>query len=165
MAATLIWRLTGGAANEDPDASLGGVMSSTAASSTALNNLFDDVSAAEASTGATEYRAMDLYNSGDEAATSVEVWFHSQTSSEDTVAGMGEDSVNNPHAAAASLDSIVNEITAPNGISFTEPTSGSTLLLDDIPAGQAARIWIRRVVTPGASNTSNDTMTIRAQYA
>lgn len=56
MAATLVFRLTGGASNSDPDASLGGVMSNTEISGTALNNLFDDVSPDEATSGSTEYR-------------------------------------------------------------------------------------------------------------
>lgn len=168
MAATLVWRLTGGASNSDPNASLGGIMSSNALSETALNNLFDDVSAAEAVAGDIEYRAVDLYNSGDETATSVTAWFHSQTSSPDTAAAMGKDaSSGDPHAAAADLETIANESTAPSSptVTFTEATEGAPLYITDIPAGQACRVWIRRTVSSGAGNTSNDTMTLRAQYA
>ena len=43
MAAVLEYFLTGGAANADPDASLGGDTSSVNVNSTALNNLFDNV--------------------------------------------------------------------------------------------------------------------------
>lgn len=167
MAATLVWRLTGGASNSDPNASLGGIMSSNALSETALNNLFDDVSAAEAVAGDTEYRAVDLYNSGDETAVDVDVWFHAQTSSADTSAEMGHDATNDPHEAADNLETIANESAAPESpeITFSSPTSGSPLSLPDIPAGEACRIWIKRVVSSGAGNTSNDTMTLRAQYA
>jgi len=68
MAAVLELRLTGGADNDDPDASLGGVASSEEVSGTPLNNLFDDITPAEAEAGCTEYRAISIYNSGDASA-------------------------------------------------------------------------------------------------
>ena len=58
MAATLVFRLTGGASNIDPDASLGGIMSNTEISGTALNNLFDDVSPDEATSGSTDRKSV-----------------------------------------------------------------------------------------------------------
>jgi len=60
MAATLEFRLTGGSSNSDPDQSLGGVTSSNEISSTAMNNLFDNVTPTEASSGDVEYRAIDI---------------------------------------------------------------------------------------------------------
>ncbi len=51
MAADLIFTLTGGASNSDPDASLGGVGSSQELSGTPLNNLFDNVEPDEATSG------------------------------------------------------------------------------------------------------------------
>jgi hypothetical protein len=65
MAAVLKLYLTGGASNADPDASLGGVMSSEELSETPLNNLFDDIDPNQAEVGVTEYRALGLYNDGD----------------------------------------------------------------------------------------------------
>jgi hypothetical protein len=59
MAASIVFRLSGGAGNTDPAASLGGVMSSTAVGS---NTLFDTVSAAEALSGDTEYRCYYVKN-------------------------------------------------------------------------------------------------------
>lgn len=167
MAAVLEWRLTGGASNSDPNASLGGVMSANQLSGTAMNNLFDDVQADEAVSGDTEYRAVDLYNSGDAGAVSVSVWIHSQTSSPDTSVEIGHDATNNPHNAAASLETIANEGVAPTSpvISFSAPTPGSPIALPNIPAGQAVRLWIKRIVNAAAGNQANDTMTLRAQYA
>lgn len=74
MPAQIQLRLTGGAANADPDASLGGVMSSEQLSATALNNLFDNVSPGESEDGDTEYRAIDLYNVGDATACSIQIF-------------------------------------------------------------------------------------------
>lgn len=54
--------LSGGAGNSDPNASLGGVMSSTEVVDNTLHNLFDYVSGTEAGAGDTEYRAIYLKN-------------------------------------------------------------------------------------------------------
>lgn len=158
MAATLIFTLTGGSSNSDPDASLGGVGSSEELSATALNNLFDNVSPSEASSGDVEYRAIDIYNSGDETAVSVEFYFASQTTSADTDLAAGLD---------AGTQSIGDESTAPSSpaITFSAPTSGSSLSVSDISAGSRQRVWIRRTVGASAENTASDTAQLAVSYA
>jgi hypothetical protein len=158
MAAVLEWRLTGGAGNSDPNASLGGVMSSTQVSGTALNNLFDNVDADEASAGDVEYRAIDLYNSGDAAALAVELWISTETGSTDSIIAIGED---------AGTQSIANEDTAPSAptITFSHPLVGSKESIADISNGSAQRIWLRRTISSSASNYTNDTVTITVNYA
>ena len=84
MPATLVFKLTGGASNSDPNACLGGVGSSVSLSGTRLNNLFDDVLASEADSGDVEYRALDIYNDGDAEATGISFYISSQSTSEDT---------------------------------------------------------------------------------
>lgn len=159
MAASLQLRLTGGASNSDPNASLGGVMSSNQVSATALNNLFDNVSPAEASAGDTEYRAFDIYNNGDATATSITLWFDTQTPSTSTVVACGVD--------ATATQTLAGEGSAPSSptVTFTEPTSGSPLSLTDIAASAARRIFVRRTVTAGAGNLANDQFGITIQYA
>lgn len=160
MAATLQWRLTGGASNSDPNASLGGVRSSQSLSATALNNLFDDVAPAEASAGDTEYRALDLYNYGDATASLITFWWSTETSSSATT-------VHNAIEASPinSTTSIANESTQPAGTSFLGYNSGSKLTLPDIPAGSGCRVWFKRIVTAGALNTTNDSGAFVAEYA
>ena len=170
MAAVLELRLTGGSTNTDPNASLGGVMSSTQVdSANPMNNLFDNVSPDEASSGDTEYRAIDVYNSGDATATNVAIYMDPETSSPDTQLDLGYDSANSPHTADANLPSIASEDEEPtdgtNPISFGHYTSSSKLSLPDIPAGQAVRVWLKRIVSAGAGNTSNDQGTIKVEYA
>jgi len=149
----------------EPDNSLGGIMSSTTLSETAMNNLFDNVSPDEASDGDTEYRALDIYNSGDATATNVALYMKTETSSPDTQLDLGYDSDNSPHASDANLPTISDEDTAPSGISFAHYTSSSKLSLPDIPAGQAVRVWAKRIVSANAGNTSNDLGTIAVEYA
>jgi hypothetical protein len=167
MASVLEFRLTGGASNSDPDASLGGVMSSNELSGTALNNLFDNVDPDEASAGDTEYRAIDIYNSGDATATSVEMYMSTETSSSDTQLDMGHDATNDPHISSWDGETIANESTAPASpaISFAHRTTGSRLSLPNIPASQACRVFVKRVVSASAGNTSEDLGTIRVDYA
>lgn len=163
MAATLEYRYTGGAANSDPDASLGGAMSSETLSATALNNLFDNVSPAEASAGDTEYRAIDVYNSGDAEAQSVDIYMSSETSSTDSELGFYNDGAT--HDGTDQGDAIADESTEPAGASWAHYTSASKLSLPNIPAGEATRLWIRRVISASAGNTNNDSGTIAVDYA
>lgn len=170
MAAILEMRLTGGSTNTDPNASLGGVMSNTEVDgANPMNNLFDNVSPDEASAGDTEYRAIDLYNSGDATATNVAIYMDPETSSPDTQLDIGYDSVNSPHAPDENLPSIPDEDTEPtdgtNPISFGHYTAANKLSLPDIPAGQAVRVWFKRIVSAGAGNTNNDQGTIKVEYA
>lgn len=158
MAATLQLHLTGGASNSDPDASLGGVHSSNQISATALNNLFDNVSAAEASAGDTEYRALDLYNAGDAGAVSVQVWSDGTTSA-DTDMEIGAE------GTADTTTSVADESTAPGGVTFGVRRSGSELSTIDIPTGSYVRLWFKRVVSAAAGNIASDSDTIRWSYA
>ena len=163
MAATLEYRLTGGSTNTDPDASLGGAMSDTQVSGTALNNIFDDVTPTEANDGDTEYRAIDVYNSGDAQAESVEIYMSTETSSADTSLDFYNDGTT--HDGSDQGDTIADESTEPSGASWSHYTSGSKLSLPNIPASSATRLWIRRVVTAGATNTTSDQGTLAVDYA
>ena len=164
MAATLEYHLTGGSTNTDPNASLGGVMSNTTITSGQLNNLFDDVQPEEAANGDTEYRAIDIYNAGDATAVSVELYVSAQPGSGVTIQ-LGYDSSNSPHASDASLPTTPDESTAPSGITFGTYDASNTLSLPDIPAGQAIRVWVKRVVPAGTGNTANDSATLTVKYA
>jgi len=159
MAASLEWHLTGGAANSDPDLSLGGTHSSVTISGTAMNNLFDNVSAAEATAGDNEYRALDLKNTGDATATGVEIYMSTETSSGDTSLDFWAE------ATADTTTSVANESTAPGGSSFSHYTTGSRLSTIDIPAGSYVRVWFKRIVSAAATNTANDSGTFTVEYA
>lgn len=160
MAATLAFQLTGGASNADPALALGGVHSSVALSGTAMNNLFDDVSPAEATAGDTEYRAIDITNTGDAAGTVVKIFMDPETSSPSTQLDMGIEA-----SPLGSTLSIANESTAPAGVTFAHYNTGSKLALPDIAAAAYCRVWVRRVVSAAAPNTSNDAGTLTVEYA
>ena len=139
---------------------LGGAATSTELSATPMNNLFDDVTAGEASAGMTDYRAFDVYNESGSTVTGVEIYMSSETTSSDTQLDFGIEG-----SPVGSTTAIGNDGTAPSGVTFAHATSASTLSLPDIPAGSYARVWVRRVVSSGAVNTSNDSGTIEVVYA
>ena len=177
MSADLEYRLTGGAANSDPDASLGGLMSSVLVSSTPMNNIFDNVLPEEAiqSVGYDDYRAIDIYNDGDATAESVNIWVGTPTPSTDSHLEIGYDTStkdgSNPgstsHTSSWNGETIANEDTAPASpsVSFVARYVSSELVLPDIPASEAIRVWFKRVIQGGADNIANDLATIVVRFA
>jgi hypothetical protein len=151
--------LSGGSGNTDPNASLGGVKSSTEVTDNTLNNLFDDVSGTESNAGDTEYRCVYVYNNhGTLSMQNTHVYISSNTSSADTtfdIALAGE-------GVNATAETVANENTAPVGESFSAPTTyAGGLDMGTIAAGQRYGLWIRRTVTAGAAADNADTATIK----
>lgn len=154
------YRLSGGAANADPDASLGGAMSSVAASS----NIFDNVASAEASAGDIEYRCVYVRNNhGSLTLQSAKVWVQSNTPSTDTSVDIAlEDGA----VDATAQGPVADENTAPAApaLSFVPAaTEGAALSIGDIPFGQKKAIWFRRTVNSSAAAYTNDGFTIRVK--
>lgn len=150
------YRLSGGAANSNPAASLGGAKSSTDAS-----NYFDDVSSAEASAGDTEYRCIYVHNNhGSLTLIGAKIWIQANTPSGDTdvAIGLGSSAVNGTE------QTIADESTAPTGgVTFSQPTTfAGGLSIGDIPFGQHKAVWIRRVVNAAAAAYA-DSFTLRVQ--
>lgn len=150
------FRLSGGASNTDPNASIGGAKSSTDAGA----SIFDNVSSAEASAGDTEYRCVYVHNNhGTLTATTAKIWIQANTPSADTTVdiGLATEGLNGTAAAVA------NENTAPAGVSFSSATNeGAALSLTDVPPGQHYAVWIRRTVTAGAA-VASDGFTLRVK--
>jgi hypothetical protein len=146
MAASLAFRLSGGSGNTDPAASLGGVMSSTAATA---NTLFDTVSAAEASAGDTEYRAIFLLNNGDKDLTGVKLWISDQAAS--GVLALALDGAGKNADAEVESD----EGSAPTGETFSSPTDvGSAISVPDLAVGDRHAVWVRRVISAATSGVA-----------
>lgn len=157
VTADLSVRLSGGAANSDPNASLGGAKSSTAVG-TGIHNLFDQVSSAETSAGDTEYRCVYIHNGHAtlDWQTPV-VWISSNTPSTGTTVeiALGSSILNGTE------QTVVNESTAPTGVTFSAPsTKGTGIALGTIPAGQHRAVWIKRIVNAGAAAYNDDQATI-----
>jgi hypothetical protein len=148
ISANLAFYLTGGASNTLPSASLGGVISNTAFTDNALQNLFANVSPAEALAGSVKYRALSFKNLAAETAYAAVIYLSQETSSADTTVAIAFDSTG--------TQSVVNENTAPTGLTFSTPLSlAAGIALGDIAASGVARIWFRRTVTAGAASAAD----------
>lgn len=149
------YRLSGGAANSNANASLGGAKSSSSAPS----NLFDDVTSAESAAGDTEYRCVYVHNANATLTLQNAVaWIQSNTTGNRIAIGLGSSAVN------ATEQTVADENTAPTGgVTFSQPaTKGAGISLGNIPAGQHRAIWVRRTVAASTA-AANDTYTLRVE--
>jgi len=150
--------LTGGASNNDPDLSLGGVISTTEFQNDTLENLFSSIPPQEALTGSVKYRALDLKNTSGLTAYDGILYISSETTSTYTKIDIGIDS---------GTQTIADEDTAPASpaITFSHPLSlAGGLSLGDVSAGGTVRLWFRRTVTAGATSLATDTGTILVSF-
>lgn len=141
----ITWWLSGGASNTDPDASIGGAISTVGEiTSDVANNLFDDVSGAEAASGDTEYRCFFIKNSsGTDTWESVVVWINANTPSTDDTIAIALTTNGKNNAAETPGD----ESTPPSGPTFSTPTSkGTGLSIGDLSPGDYYAIWVKRTV-------------------
>lgn len=146
------FRLSGGGANSNPNASLGGVMSSTAWAGGALHDLFDLITGDENAASDVEYRCVYVRN-GHATLTweAVKAWLTAAVAGGANLeigldpAGAGNGSTTGVAAVAA------DENTAPAGVTFSAPSTKATgLSIGNLTAGQAAAIWFRRSATNSA---------------
>ena len=176
MAATLEIRLTGvtnpGSLQTVVNSSSGGYMSGTTLSGVAMNDLWDNVQPDEATAGRSEWRVIDIYNS-DPTSTAVDVdlYWSTVTPSPGSRVEIGAHATDGcPHSAGWLGQILTNDITAPNSPSVvtSEYQSGAMYRVcsgTGIPPLNAARVYMKRVITPGAGNYPNDLCTLTIQYA
>jgi hypothetical protein len=153
--------LSGGAGNTDPNASLGGIISSTQITAASLHNLFDVVSGAESAAGDVEYRGLYVKNDhGSITWLDVFLWIQANTPHVNTTVAiaLAGEGVN------ATMETIANENTAPSGESFTAPASKAAgLSLGNLTPGQFYGIWVRWTVTAGAAAASADNVILEVE--
>ncbi len=150
--------LSGGAANSDPNAALGGAKSSVAVVDNTLNNLFDDVTGDEHTAGDTEYRCIFVKSDSALTAYNVKVWINSNTTSGEDTLNIGKD-LSGPSDTA---DTIADESTAPDpAVTFSAAASQAAgLALGNLAAGQSFAIWVKRIVSAGSTPQANNAATL-----
>jgi hypothetical protein len=152
------YRLSGGAANSDHNASLGGAKSSVSATT---NSLFDDVSGAESAAGTVEYRCVYIHNNhGTLQLQNPKIYVQANTPSGTTTIDLALGS----SAVDGTEQTIADEITAPTGLTWvTNATNYATgVALTSLNAGSHRAVWIRRTVNAGTS-AATDTYTLRVE--
>lgn len=150
--------LSGGAANADPNAALGGAISANEIEA-GLHNLFDQVGSAESSAGDTEYRCIYVKNThGSITLQNAAVFVHTESPSSDT----DEEIATGTAAIGGTEQTVANESTAPSGVSWSQANgAGAALAIGDLAPGEWKAIWIKRVVSVGAAAYNNDGSTLR----
>ena len=135
--------------------SLGDQVSTTVITTAQLQNLFDNVPGSEAAAGRTEYRCVFILN--DHATLTLEgasVTIDSQTSGGGTIAiALDDIAVSAKGSGSAQAATIASETTAPTGVGAF---GNGPLSIGDIAPGQVKGIWLRRVVSAGASAVNPD---------
>ncbi|MHA2012777.1 MAG: hypothetical protein ACTSWG_10460 [Candidatus Helarchaeota archaeon] len=172
-----------GGAQSDPNASLGGYRSSTEIISAQVNNLFDNISSAEASAGDTDYRCICVKNTSLETLYNVVTWL----SAENDPDGIQQFSfaIEVPQTADLTdgdAQTIGDEDSAPtvnttghngtgSGISdwSTATSKGSGVSPDqgahddDLDQDEIMFIWIKRVISAGAPARTGLSGTIKIE--
>jgi len=151
--------LSGGAGNSDPNASLGGIISSTEVVDNTTHNLFDQVSGTESLAGDTEYRGIYLKNThGTLTLQNTKIYISSNTGSADTTIDIALDG----GATNATMETLSDESTAPSGETFTAPTTyAGGLSIGSLAAGEKKGLFIRRTVNASAAAVNDDAVTIK----
>jgi len=152
--------LSGGSGNTTPSASLGGAISTTEVVDNALQNLFPNVTSAQALAGITQYLCIYIKNTHATLTwTAPYTWISSNTPSTDSTINISVAT-----ETGSPVQTISDLTTAPTGQSFTAPTSFATgLSLGDLVPGACKAVWVQRVISPSAVAYSNDTATLNYQ--
>jgi hypothetical protein len=161
VASDIQFRLSGGAANSDPNAALGGALSSTAVVDATLQNLFDQVSGAESAAGDIEYRCIYVRNNhGTLTLQNAKVFISTNTPATDTTIdiALGGEGDN------GTAEVVANENTAPVGETFSAPsTYAAGLSLGNLAAGHSYPVWVRWTITAGAAANASDSAILTVQ--
>ena len=150
----LLFVLSGGAANSDVNASLGGPKSNTTLSDNVINNLFDDTSAAEAASGDQEYRGLFLMNTSTETLSNVMLSISVNTPAAGDSIYFTTDTIGT--TTANTMSTVSNESTAPTAIGTW--TTG-ILSLGTFGPTKSWGVWVMKSTTAAAASQANNTAT------
>lgn len=156
VATDVEYRYGGGAANTDPTASLGGAMSTAAGGVVddgVKNDLWPDVSAADAAAGVTHYRG--FYIAVKASATGTLTAARIYMSGDSANANDIHDLAIADEAENVQMETIANEDTAPVGPTFSHPTTyAGGIAIADLSASDERGVWARRTIGAGAASGS-----------
>ena len=172
-----------GGSQSDPNASLGGYRSSSEITSGQLNNLIDNVSSAEASSGDTEYRCICIKNTALESLYNVYTWIYDEIDPDNTNAfAFAIEVPETADLTDGDSQTVADESTAPTvnttdhngtGSGISDWSSATTRETgetpeqgahdDDLDAGEIMFVWIRRIIDASAPARTGLSVTLRTQ--
>jgi hypothetical protein len=143
-----------------PAGALGKYVSTTAITDATVGNVFDDVSGAEAAAGSTEYRCIFILNNH----ATLTLYAATITLQSETAGGgaitIALDSIaaSAKGGAGAQAAQIASETSTPSGVGAF---GAGPLTIGDLTPGQVKGVWLKRVVTAGASALNPDGAILR----
>lgn len=153
---------SGGASEADSTNWLGGIRSNTEVPDSADNNIFEDVSGAEAAAGSIKYRCLYFRNAhGSLTLQSTVLWIETNTTSSDDTIEIGLDLI----GLNGTADTIADEDTAPSpAVTFsTAANKGAGLSLGNVQTTQHFAFWIERTVTSPASAIAANSFVLKVE--
>lgn len=150
----IVWRLSGGASNTDPAASLGGAMSTDAGgiitAGKTFNSILDDLSGTETAAGDIEYRCVYATNThGTLPVVNPKLVLSTNVANVKDMIDVGLDLV----GVNGTADTIADEATAPDpAVTFSHACTdyaNGLALSANLAAGEKVAVWVRRTVTAG----------------
>lgn len=173
-----------GGAQSSPDAALGGYRSSTEITDSTDNNLFDDVSGAEATAGDTEYRCICFKNNhGSLELQNAKVFLSDSNIGAGNTLSFAVEVPATANLTNGAAQTIANESTAPSSINTTNHNGSGSGVSDwstattysggvavnigghdaNLGVGEIIFVWLRRVIGAGASAASGVNFTVVLQ--
>ena len=117
-------------------------------------NIFDDVSEAQRTAGATEYRKIFIRNENTDTWLAVKAWIAQFTPAPN-------DEISIKPGTDAGVQSV--EGVAAGYVSPSSKVHADALAIGDLAQNEYQAIWIRRVVTAGGNGYSDNTFTIACE--
>lgn len=152
--------MSGGAGNSDPNLCLGGAISSTEITSDLLQNLFDNVSAQEATDGDNEYRCIYVKNvHATDTLYAPSIWKSAEDKGTPTPDIVYLSLI---EAKNTTAQVIANESTEPTGPSWQDQTTKG-IALGDLAFGDYRAVWLKRAVPAGASSKASRGCTLKVE--
>ena len=163
----IIFRLSGGKNNIDPNGSLGSIMSDTAYTTDVVENVFDNISRNEALLGRTEFRCIYILNTG--AGHISGAILEVVTNPPVTFVAVGLDPAGKGDGITRGVaTSIATEDSTPTGVKFFGEDIASSdgpfdtvrLPLGLLKVNEAVAIWFKRVTEQGTAQTVSLTLNV-----
>ena len=160
--------LTGAAENNTAGTaagSLGKYISTTAITTSTLNNLFDDVTGDENAASDVEYRCFFIHNAhATLTLKNTVIWLSAEVAGgTDTAISVDTTVASAIGDSSAQAKQVADESTAPGTQTFSAPTTkGTGLDVGDIAPGYCRAVWVERTATDSAA-LSNDGVTLRVE--
>lgn len=156
--ADIAFRLSGGASNTSPANSYGGAKSTTEVG----QDLLDTVSNSESISGVTaEYRLTYVHNSHAVFSANVKTWI-----SEQLTGGLSFAIGWATEAAGSTVAQPPDDKTAPVGVTFSTPADlASAIDGGTVGPGQGKGLWLKRIVDPLTSPSTNNAWEVSTQVS